>query len=144
MIFRLRYLPPVLGVIGAIAGVTSISGLVPDQSKALTPFATEALSVERLQNLNDLKVGETREAEGIEIRLNPQSTLAMHSLTGLGSPNWTTDNGNSEVYDVAGTDDGGMIAPLKVVVSYEATAATDYELKATRVFVPSRLVANRN
>lgn len=142
MIFRLRYLPPALGVIGAIAGMAIVSGLTPKQSKALVPFASGTLSIERLSNLNNLKVSETRFPEGIEVAIAPQSTQAMHGLTGLGSPNWLSQDGLTEYYDVSGTSEGGMIAASKVVVNWAANADTGYELKAVSVWVPSSLMKN--
>lgn len=136
----LQVLPPILGVIGAIGGVSLVTGFVPTQSKAWTPFATTPLPVERLKTLNRLKVSETQYAEGIEFQIAPQSGMALHSLTGLGSPNEISEDGSQEAYNVAGTCDGVM-ACQKVVVTYEVTAATNYEMKATRVWVPIRLVA---
>ncbi|XGW00775.1 MAG: hypothetical protein ACAF41_34315 (plasmid) [Leptolyngbya sp. BL-A-14] len=139
---HLRFLPLILGTFGTLAGLSTVSGLLPNESKAWTSFATAPLTLERLKTLNDLKIGETHYAEGIEIQIAPQSGMALHSLTGLGSPNEISEDGSQEAYCLAGTFDG-VSACQKVVVTYEATAETNYEVKATRVWVPLGLVANR-
>jgi hypothetical protein len=133
----IKFLP--LAIPAAISGMALTTSILAPPGKTWTPFATAPLAVERLHVLNQLKTGEMVFAEGIQIAIAPQSTLAMHSLTGLGSPNDISDDGEQESYDILGTCDEVM-ACQRVVVNYAATAATDYQMKAVSVWVPRQLI----